>query len=72
MNNIYEKRENRQKWLESLHSRVKRVLERKSLHRLERKRARALIEKIEEQFTTISWEIYEKRRGKNGIFRTTK
>lgn len=60
----YEKKEKRQRWLESLHSRVKRVLERKSLHRLERKRALLLLDKIEDQFTAISWEIYEKRRGK--------
>lgn len=69
----YEKKEKRQRWLESLHSRVKRVLERKSLHRLERKRALLLLDKIEDQFTAISWEIYEKRRGKkNGIFNSPK
>jgi len=65
---VYEKRERRQKWLESLHAKVKKVLERKSIHRLERKRARALIEKIEDQFTTISWEIYEKRKLKKNVF----
>lgn len=67
-NEVYEKKEKRQKWLESLHSKVKRVLERKFLHRLERKRARALIEKIEDQFTTISWEIYEKRKLRKNAF----
>lgn len=60
----YEKKEKRQKWLESLHARVKRFLERKFVHRLERKRALLLLDRIEDQFTTISWEIYEKRREK--------